>query len=306
MEQQIARPRVRKRRGRASLVSVVAGRRLGAVPRLARVQVIEGRRAISRVEIVERTGMSTTAVAYWYEHRDQTGHPQAIDPHARFLYWWEDQWTTWWENRDPRPDRVVDRSGEPDELVDASEFARILGWTSGSIAVTSRISRQQRQGTRPDRHPIPDPDLDDELPSGRQRRRWKRRTVWEFADGQVRPSPVAKGPRFDVRQLEQTRQAVRQAARDRDLLDASDLAQRLNVDEPVAKTLLAFAVPELIDELDLRTRTDLAPAGPGTPEYQRVGKILTRPGGPPPVVRVNRVLYYLGEDIDAAFHTGTL
>ncbi len=43
----------------------------------------------------------------------------------------------------------IDRSGDPDDWIDAAEFARILGWTSGRTAVTSTLARRRLAELRP-------------------------------------------------------------------------------------------------------------------------------------------------------------
>jgi hypothetical protein len=69
----------------------------------------------------------------------------------------------------------IDRSGDPDEFIGITDFARVLGYsgTDPGAALRSYLRRNPDYLSAPDRV--------DRLPSGRVRRRWRRRAVWAFA-----------------------------------------------------------------------------------------------------------------------------
>lgn len=67
--------------------------------------------------------------------------------------------------------RRIDRTGGPDELVNPTEAARVLGYARPASLPAELRNRA---------------DEIDELARGRKRRRWKRRTLWDFADNHGR------------------------------------------------------------------------------------------------------------------------
>jgi hypothetical protein len=68
-------------------------------------------------------------------------------------------------NRQPWRRGPVDRSGDPQELVGSTEAARVLGY-SGPTALPEALKQ------RADREQVG--------ASGRARRRYRRRTLWDF------------------------------------------------------------------------------------------------------------------------------
>ena len=74
-------------------------------------------------------GVPRTTVDGWYRDRARTGHPEKAGRIGRTDYWYEDEWTAWHEaHRRGKIESLtlVDRSGDPDDLVDAAEAARML------------------------------------------------------------------------------------------------------------------------------------------------------------------------------------
>jgi len=71
----------------------------------------------------------------------------------------------------PTKPPVIDRSGRPNELVGTGVAARVLGY-AGVASLPQALLDQADETV--------------ELPSGRVRRRFKRRTLWKFADTAVR------------------------------------------------------------------------------------------------------------------------
>jgi hypothetical protein len=81
--------------------------------------------------------MREQTLADLYAARETSGHPESVHREGRRLYWDEAEAMAWAQERNrrrrprsPRSLTPVDRSGEPDELVDAEEAARILGYAS--------------------------------------------------------------------------------------------------------------------------------------------------------------------------------
>ena len=83
---------------------------------------------------------------------------------------------------------MVDRTGNPRDLLTAPQAARVLGY--------------KNHRSLPDEL-LQSPDRADELPSGRLRRRWYRQTVWDYANGRPlrhstgRPVGTGTGPRVE-------------------------------------------------------------------------------------------------------------
>lgn len=54
---------------------------------------------IDRAGLMARYGLSLSTLTRWYHDRAQTGHPEAIDPHARVLTWNAQDWDIWHTHR---------------------------------------------------------------------------------------------------------------------------------------------------------------------------------------------------------------
>jgi hypothetical protein len=156
---------------------------------------------ISRADMAAR-GIPPSTASTWYRDRARTGHPEKAGRIGRADYWYEDEWTAWLGAY--RQGKIasltrVDRRGDPDDLVDAAEAARMLRYASRDV-----IHANRRLGY------FPEPD--EYVPPRRGHRsapRWKRSTVWAAADGRPgagggrkpgtpgRPYPYAGDPRLD-------------------------------------------------------------------------------------------------------------
>lgn len=135
---------------------------------------INGRPVISRAGMAAR-GVPAGTASRWYRDRASNGHPERAGRIGRTDYWYEDEWTAWRQQHDrgrleslTRPDR----DGDPDELVDAEEAARILGYASRRV-----IHANRRLGC------FPQPDSYGTARNGRPAPLWKRSAVWAVADG---------------------------------------------------------------------------------------------------------------------------
>jgi len=128
---------------------------------------------ISRADIAAR-GIPPGTVSGWYRDRARTGHPEKAGRIGRTDYWYEDEWTAW--HRAYQQGKIdsltrVDRDGDPDDLVDATEAARRLRYASRHV-----IHANRRLGY------FPEPDAYGTTVKGRPAPLWKRSTVWAVAD----------------------------------------------------------------------------------------------------------------------------
>jgi hypothetical protein len=126
---------------------------------------------------MEARGVPRSTARRWYRTRAENGHPETAGQIGRADYWFEDEWTAWRERHEQgrlAELTEVDRGGDPDELVNATEAARILGYSNRDVVHANR-----RLGY------FPDPDSYERVPTGRPSPRWKRSTVWAVADGRV-------------------------------------------------------------------------------------------------------------------------
>ena len=73
--------------------------------------------------------------------------------------------------------RPVDRDGDPDELLDTTQVAHVLGYRGADPGATIRSYRQPRHGGY-----FPDPDGTLTATNGREVHAWRRDTIWAFAD----------------------------------------------------------------------------------------------------------------------------
>jgi hypothetical protein len=143
---------------------------------VAAIPAINGRPVISRADMASR-GVPASTAEGWYRYRARTGHPEKAGRIGRVDYWYEDEWTAWY--RTYKRTKIesltqVDRDGDPDDLVDAAEAARMLGYASRYV-----IHANRRLGY------FPEPDAYGPAPRGRQSPLWKRSTVWAAADSRV-------------------------------------------------------------------------------------------------------------------------
>jgi predicted DNA-binding transcriptional regulator AlpA len=161
------------------------------------------RRQLDRTGIAERTGVSPATVDYWHVQRVKTGFPAKADTDIDGRDWWRQTEIDAFYARHlaERAAKLtaVDRSGHPRDLLTAPQAAKVLGY------------RNHR--SLPDEL-LHNPDQAEELPSGRLRRYWYRRTVWNYADGRplrhstgrpagtgtgpLQPHPYADDPRLDA------------------------------------------------------------------------------------------------------------
>jgi hypothetical protein len=196
---------------------------------------IGGRPVISRADMAAR-GVPASTASYWYRDRARTGHPEKAGRIGRTDYWYEDEWTAWHQAYRQSKTEVltrVDRGGDPDDLVDAAEAARMLGYASRDV-----IHANRRLGY------FPEPDAHGPAPRGRSVPLWKRSTVWAMADarpgmgggrrpgGRVKPHPYAGDERLG-RVLAELRAGAQPSA--------ASLAEEWNVSRRTAERIIREA-----------------------------------------------------------------
>ena len=104
------------------------------------IPAINGRPVISRADMAAR-GVPRTTVDGWYRDRARTGHPEKAGRIGRTDYWYEDEWTAWHDGHlrgKIESLTQVDRGGDPDDLVDAAEAARMLRYSSRDVIHANR------------------------------------------------------------------------------------------------------------------------------------------------------------------------
>ena len=118
-------------------------------------------------------GVPRTTVNGWYRDRARTEFPEKAGRIGRTDYWFEDEWAAWHEaHLRGKVDQLTqgDLAGDPDEMVDAAEAARVLGYSSRYV-----IHGNRRLGY------FPEPDTFGTTTRGRRAPLWKRSTVWAAA-----------------------------------------------------------------------------------------------------------------------------
>jgi hypothetical protein len=155
---------------------------------------------ISRADMAA-CGVPPSTASTWYRDRARTGHPEKAGRIDRTDYWYEDEWTAWHQAHQRGTTESltqVDRGGDPDDLVNAAEAARMLGYANRYV-----IHANRRLGY------FPVPDAHAPARQGRPTPLWKRSTVWAAADrrpgqgggrkpgSRAKPHPYAGDERLD-------------------------------------------------------------------------------------------------------------
>jgi hypothetical protein len=193
---------------------------------------------ISRADMAAQ-GVPSGTVSGWYRDRARTGHPEKAGRIGRTDYWYEDEWTAWHQaHQRGKTESLtqVDRGGDPDDLVDAAEAARMLRYANRNV-----IHANRRLGY------FPEPD--DHGTGGRGPRAplWKRSTVWAVADarpgmgGGHRPgnpgAPAKPHPYAGDERLARVLADLRSGARP----SAADLAAEWGVSRRTAERIIRAA-----------------------------------------------------------------
>ena len=125
-------------------------RRVRRSEEVALIPAINGRAVISRADMAAR-GVPPGTVTGWYRDRARTGHPEKAGRIGRTDYWYEDEWTAWHQaylRGKIESLTEVDRGGDPDDLVDAAEAARMLRYANRYGGCARAGSRHLRPSGR--------------------------------------------------------------------------------------------------------------------------------------------------------------
>ena len=181
-------------------------------------------------------GVPAATASVWYRDRARTGHPEKAGRIGRTDYWFEDEWAAWLQSyRQGKLDSLteVDRRGDPDDLVDAAEAARMLRYSSRNV-----IHANRRLGY------FPEPDAYGPARRGRSAPLWKRSTVWAAADsrpgaggGRKPGSPVKPHAYAGDERLARVLADLRSGASP----SAADLAAEWNVSRRTAERIIRAA-----------------------------------------------------------------
>jgi hypothetical protein len=200
-------------------------------------RTINGRTALDRAGVAAHTGAAYSTVNHWHRHRTQFGFPKGFFRDGGEWFWLDDIERFHAAHLAAKRAELtkVDRGGHPDDLVGSGEAAKILGYSSYRNLPDTLYYQ---------------PDHTEELPDGRVRRYWYRRTVWAVADartgrqstgrtpgttGARKPHPYADDPRLQA--AADLLAQAHAAGRDRRGLGI-ELAHRLGIGERTAQRLL--------------------------------------------------------------------
>lgn len=143
---------------------------------------LDGRAVYTRADITARYGIPLGTQELWERDRTRTGYPNSVGTvkqgKGRPKVWDASEYDAWhdrYEQQQARP--ASNRAGDPDDLITLSEAARIMGVEPTSITMY------------PKRPPAgwPDPAEEQDLPSGRTRRRYRRGDIWDYDDTRRHP-----------------------------------------------------------------------------------------------------------------------
>lgn len=143
--------------------------------------VRDGRTLITRAEAARLCRFAESHLLALYAQRAETGHPEVVHREGRRVYFDEVAMRAFiaqWRAAKVAGLTAVDRSGDPAELVDMTEAARVLGF-SGPKTISGYRSR----------HPGYFPEADATEPL-----RWTRGTLWRFADRRSLPGRAGLPP----------------------------------------------------------------------------------------------------------------
>jgi hypothetical protein len=216
----------------------------GRAEEVVLIPAINGRPVISRADMAAY-GVPRTTVDAWYRDRARTGHPGKAGRIGRTDYWYEDEWTAWHEAHQRGKIESLtqaDRSGDPNDLVNAAEAARMLRYSSRDV-----IHANRRLGY------FPEPDAYGTTSKGRRAPLWKRSTVWAAADSRKgmggghkpgTPGPPAKPhPYAGDERLERVLAALRSGARPSAAVLAGELGTSRRTAERIVRAARTILQP---------------------------------------------------------------
>ncbi|MFD8757396.1 hypothetical protein ACFV0O_41450 [Kitasatospora sp. NPDC059577] len=141
----------------------------------------------SRADLAARHALARGTLDRMWALRGENGHPEPVKTVEKSMYWDSAEWDAWYaeyRRKAQRAELHVDRSGDPEDLVTLAQAARILGVEPTSITHYPK---------NPPRN-WPQPVQEEELPSGRMRRRYRRADIWRYADTRTIAGPRRRFP----------------------------------------------------------------------------------------------------------------
>lgn len=203
-------------------------------------RVIGGKVALDRAGVAAHLGAAYSTVNHWHRHRDRFDFPEGFLRDGRDWFWLDDINAFHAAHQAAKRAELtkVDRRGDPEDLIGSGAAASILGYRSYRNLPDTLLHH---------------PDRVEELPDGRVRRLWRRRTVWAVADartgrqstgrtpgttGARQPHPYADDVRLHIA-MELLAEADT-AGRDRRGLGVA-LADQLGISRRTAQRILAAA-----------------------------------------------------------------
>ncbi|MFF3617571.1 hypothetical protein [Streptomyces sp. NPDC002580] len=136
----------------------------------------------TRAAIEDRHGLARSTLERLWALREDNGHPDPVKTLNRVMYWDLGEWEAWYaghKRRTQRREIHPDRAGDPEDLLTLAQAAHVLGVTPASLA--HHPTRMPRGWPRPVRQ--------DQLPSGRLRRWYRRADIWTYADTRTAAGP---------------------------------------------------------------------------------------------------------------------
>lgn len=136
------------------------------------IRSIDGRSAIDRAGLAQRWGVSLGTLHRRIVNDQPPATIAGAAANRRQKWWWwldeADRWMQGFEEQKRATLTRVDRSGDPDDLLNSTEAAKVLGYQSAASLQPDFLALA---------------DQVEEGPTGRKRRYWRRDTVWAYADG---------------------------------------------------------------------------------------------------------------------------
>lgn len=198
------------------------------------IRSIGGRPAIDRAGLAQRWGVSLATLDLRIADDQPPATIEEAATNRRQKWWWwldeADDWMRGFDERKRAALTIVDRSGDPDELVTAPIAARVIGYTS-------------HRGLPPDLLSLADEVA--ELPSGRKRRYWKRRTLWAYADNRTGKGGTGP-PRGSINRLGPAMRTIDRSGDPNELLNSTQAAHLLGYKRPAS---LPPAIRECADQV---------------------------------------------------------
>lgn len=125
----------------------------------------------------------------------------------------------------------VDRTGDPDDVLNSTQAAQVLGYRSAD-SLQPAVLRLA--------------DEIEELPSGRKRRRWRRATVWAYADNRTGKGGTG-APRGNANPLGPARRRIDRTGDRDELVNPTEAARILGYARPAS---LPASLRDHADEIE--------------------------------------------------------